>query len=182
MLRLKKRRSHQRSLISYAKGMIFVRIIVMSDSHGNRRALEEIFSRTADNANMFIHLGDGERELDLIRMKYPELEIHHVAGNCDYASMSPTTDIIQAGDVKILCTHGHRCMVKHGTETLRSMARDRGCKIALFGHTHCRYQSLEDGIYMLNPGSCSVPRDFTKPSFGSIDISPQGIVTNITEL
>ena len=154
----------------------------MSDSHGDKYALEKIFEKTADTGNIFVHLGDGERELDLMRMKYPKLDIRHVAGNCDYMSMSPNTEIIFAGDLKILCTHGHFHGVKYGTETLRSLARDNGCKAVLFGHTHCRYESLEDGIYMLNPGSCSCPRDFTKPSFGWIDITPAGIITNIGDV
>ncbi|MCI7767764.1 MAG: YfcE family phosphodiesterase [Oscillospiraceae bacterium] len=159
-----------------------MRIVAMSDSHGDSFALERVFEMTAESGNIFVHLGDGERELDMMRMKYPNLDIRHVAGNCDYRSMSPNMDIIFAGDVKILCTHGHLHGVKYGTETLRSVARDNGCKAVLFGHTHCRYQSLEDGIYMLNPGSCACPRDGNRPSFGWIDITPAGIITNIVEL
>lgn len=159
-----------------------MKIIVMSDSHGNKAALDRIFERTAETGDVFIHLGDGERELDRIRGEYPTLDIRHVAGNCDYGSMSPNADIVMAGDVKILFTHGHMYGVKYGTETIRSIARDRGCHVVLFGHTHCRYESYEDGIYILNPGSCSMPRDFNKPSFGTVSITPQGIITNITEL
>ena len=81
-----------------------MRIVAMSDSHGDSFALERVFEKTAKYGNIFIHLGDGERELDLMRMKYPNLDIRHVAGNCDYRSMSPNMDIIFAGDVKILCT------------------------------------------------------------------------------
>ncbi len=161
---------------------IYVRIIAMSDSHGSKAALSRIFERTKDTGNIFVHLGDGERELDLMRMQYPDLDIRHVAGNCDYASLSPSFDIIFAGNVKILITHGHICGVKHGTETLRSMARDHGCRAALFGHTHCRTERYEDGIYLFNPGSCSCPRDFSRPSYGYLDITESGIATNIVEL
>ena len=159
-----------------------MRIIVMSDSHGSKSNLDRILDATKDTGNIFVHLGDGERELDLLRPKYPSLDIRHCSGNCDYASMSPNYDIIIAGDVKVFYTHGHLYGVKHGTETLRSLARDRGCSVVLFGHTHCRYQQYEDGIYLLNPGSCSCPRDFTKPSYGYVDITPSGIITNIVEL
>ena len=159
-----------------------MRIIAMSDSHGSRLALEKVFEMTVESGNIFVHLGDGERELELMKSRYPNLDIRHVAGNCDYASLSPDFDVIFAGDVKILITHGHIYGVKHGTETIRSLARDFGCKAALFGHTHCRYQSYEDGIYLLNPGSCACPRDFTKPSYGYIDITEQGIFTNIVDI
>lgn len=159
-----------------------MRIIAMSDSHGSKSALDKIFERTKDSGNIFVHLGDGERELDLMRTKYPALDIRHVAGNCDYASMSPNFDVIFAGNVKILITHGHIYGAKYGTETLRSMAKDYGCKAVLFGHTHCRTERFEDGIYLMNPGSCSCPRDFSSPSYGYMDITESGIVTNIVDL
>lgn len=159
-----------------------MRIVAMSDSHGDSFALEQVFRKTAGSGNVFVHLGDGERELDMMRLKYPDLDIRHVAGNCDYHSMSPNIEIIFAGDIKVLCTHGHLYGVIYGTEMLRSIARDNGCKAVLFGHTHCRYESYEDGIYLLNPGSCSCPRDYEDPSFGWIDITPSGIITNIANV
>ncbi len=159
-----------------------VRIIAMSDSHGKRSALERIFEKTAEYGNIFIHLGDGERELDLMRAKYPSLDIRHVAGNCDYGSMSPDLEIISAGKIKVLCTHGHMYGVKYGTERLKSMAEQYGCSAVLFGHTHCRLCTYEDGIYILNPGSCSCPRDFSQPSYGFMDITDSGIITNIVPL
>ncbi len=159
-----------------------MKIILMSDSHGNKAALEKIFLKTKGSGNIFVHLGDGERELDYMRTLYPSLDIRHVSGNCDYNSMSPVFDVIACGDTKILVTHGHRYNVKYGTETIRSVAQNFGCRVAAFGHTHCRFQSYEDGIHILNPGSCSCPRDFSRPSFGFIDITPQGIFTGISEV
>lgn len=154
----------------------------MSDSHGSFSALQRVVEASMDRGDIFVHLGDGERELELIRSKYPMLDIRHCAGNCDFGSLSPNMDIIFAGKVKVLFTHGHLYNVKYGVETVKSIARDHGCKAALFGHTHCRFESYEDGIYLLNPGSCSCPRDFSKPSYGYIDITEQGIATNIVEL
>lgn len=154
----------------------------MSDSHGKKAALDEIIRRTRSNAAMYIHLGDGEEELEAVRWEHPELNIRSVAGNCDYCASSPASDIIEVCGVRIFACHGHRYGVNSSTELLRSIARDNGCAAALFGHTHCRYSSYEDGIYLLNPGSCSRPRDGFKPSFGTIDITSKGIVTNIVDL
>ncbi len=39
-----------------------MRIIVMSDTHGNFSAIEKIIEKNI-SADMFIHLGDGERSL-----------------------------------------------------------------------------------------------------------------------
>ena len=40
-----------------------MRIIVFSDTHGNYSAMHKIFKRNGD-ADLFIFLGDGERDLD----------------------------------------------------------------------------------------------------------------------
>ncbi|MCI7805035.1 MAG: metallophosphoesterase family protein, partial [Oscillospiraceae bacterium] len=64
----------------------------------------------------------------------------------------------------------------------KAKARSMGADIALYGHTHERFCAYEDGLYIMNPGSTSCPRDGRKPSFGIIDVSPSGIMTNIIDL
>ena len=66
-----------------------MRLIVLSDSHRNYDALRRVFCRHMD-ADLFIHLGDGEEELDLLLTQFPDLSARtwHVKGNCDYDSMS----------------------------------------------------------------------------------------------
>ena len=39
------------------------RAIVFSDSHGDYDVLERIMERHRENAELFIHLGDGERDI-----------------------------------------------------------------------------------------------------------------------
>ncbi len=158
-----------------------MKIAVMSDSHGNFRVLDKIFS--SYHADYYIHLGDGERELDRIAESYPDKQIIHVKGNCDFASFSPD-DIFFEGtpDCRIFAVHGHKLNVKYSLETLKKKARQLGAKIALYGHTHERFCSYEDELYILNPGSCSCPRDGNKPSFAMIDISDAGVLINIIDL
>ena len=59
------------------------RAVVFSDSHGDYDVLERIMERHRDNAELFIHLGDGERELEYLRFVYDEKKILFVRGNCD---------------------------------------------------------------------------------------------------
>ena len=40
----------------------------------------------------------------------------------------------------------------------------------------------ENGIYIMNPGSASSPRDGKKPSYGIIDITKSGILMNIADV
>lgn len=160
-----------------------MRIVVMSDTHGNYRALESIILRNTD-ADWIFHLGDGERELDRFVLGHEVLapKIIHVAGNCDYNSLSHEVFTLPVMEHKILATHGHAFGVNGSLERLKQTALTNGCDIILYGHTHVRFQSFENGLYILNPGSASMPRDGSKPSFGHIDISPSGVVLNIADV
>ena len=66
-----------------------MRIVVLSDTHGNYFNLESIILRNTD-ADWIIHLGDGEHELDNFILSHQKLapKIIHVAGNCDFDSLS----------------------------------------------------------------------------------------------
>lgn len=161
-----------------------MRIIVMSDSHGSYYPIEEIIQRNR-TADLFIHLGDGEKELDKAVIKYPDINVFHVKGNCDLGSFS--TDMLclnlEYGH-KLIAVHGHNHGVayEHTLSTLKKTAAENNADIILYGHTHERYCKYEDGIYILNPGSASCPRDGFPPSYGYIDISEKGILTNIVSL
>ena len=158
-----------------------MKIIVMSDSHGNYYALEKIV--TNFYGDLYIHLGDGERELDKICLKYPDKNFMHVAGNCDFASLSQDEILFSPDDKNcIFAVHGHNYGVKGSLEPLKNLARQKGANILLYGHTHARFNEYDNGLYTMNPGSVSCPRDGNKPSFGIIDITPQGIVTRIVDL
>lgn len=159
-----------------------MRIIVMSDSHGDYFAVEEIIQRNL-SADMFIHLGDGERELDKAVMKYPQINIHHVAGNCDYASLSPDMLCLQVEHGhRLIATHGHNYAVKYSLDVIKNTASENKADIILYGHTHSRYWKHEDGYYILNPGSASCPRDGNAPSYAFIDVTEKGIMANIVSL
>lgn len=158
-----------------------MKIIVMSDSHRNYFALEKVFN--GYHGDLYIHLGDGEEELDLIAAALPDKQIIHVKGNCDLGSFSESESFIMpAENCRIFATHGHIYDVKYSLEPLKEKAKGLGANIVLYGHTHERFCSYEDGLYIMNPGSVSCPRDGKKPSFGIIDVSPKGIMTNIIDL
>lgn len=160
-----------------------MRVIVLSDTHGNYSVLEKILLRNTD-ADWFIHLGDGERELNRFVVSHPDLsqKIIHVAGNCDANSISPEYFVLPVDGHTILATHGHLYGVHGSRERLKMLARANKCDIILFGHTHERFESHEEGFRIMNPGSASCPRDGRPPSFGHIDISPAGVVLNIADV
>lgn len=160
-----------------------MRIIVMSDTHKKYSSIEKIVFRNM-NADMFIHLGDGEDDVDLILDKFPELSPRfiHVRGNCDYGSLNGYSCVIPVESHKIYAAHGHLLGVNFGVDNMEKIAKENNCDIMLYGHTHCRFMKYDDGMYIMNPGSASSPRDGSKPSYGYIDITDAGIITNIVDL
>ncbi|MFA9381636.1 MAG: YfcE family phosphodiesterase [Acetanaerobacterium sp.] len=158
-----------------------MRIIVISDTHRNYRVLREIVQKHEHEAKMFLFAGDGERELDHIKAEYEGAVFCAVRGNCDFASMEKASRVVIADGVRIFLTHGDRYGVKSGTGRLLAAARENGAKIAVFGHTHVAHCVYEEGIHLLNPGSAASPRS-GRPSYGVVDITPNGIVPFIVEL
>ena len=83
--------------------------------------------------------------------------------------------------VRIFYTHGHNYNVKYGTQRLSETAKANCYDIVLYGHTHIAKILYEDGIYIVNPGSCSSPRA-GKASYAVIDITKQGLMPIIIEV
>lgn len=72
-------------------------------------------------------------------------------------------------------THGHLYNAKVGLYTIMCAAREAKADILCFGHTHSALSMYEDGLYVLNPGSCGG----YMASYGIIDITDKGeIITN----
>lgn len=158
-----------------------MRAIVFSDSHGNYDVLEKIMERHLEDAELFIHLGDGEKEAELLSYVYNNKKIIFVAGNCDWGSEKPTYDLADFGGKKIFLTHGADFGVKYALGPAIAEAKKFGADILLYGHTHVAYVGYEDGLHIMNPGSCARPREGAK-SYGIIDITKAGIHMHTVEI
>ena len=110
-----------------------------------------------------------------------ELPLLAVRGNCDFSGENPETRVVTAGNVRIFMAHGHDLGVRGTREVLVRLARENGCRIALYGHTHKGDTHYEEGIYVMNPGSPSQPRD-GRASYGIIDLTDAGIVPFLVEV
>lgn len=158
-----------------------MRIVVFSDSHGLWQPMQRVIEQQKE-AKLFIHLGDGLTEFKEIMAQYPNREYWCVRGNCDFSAQEELTVSSWVKDVKLLLTHGHHWSVKVGLEELKEEARQRQAKILLYGHSHVAQASYEDGLYILNPGSISRPKDSGRPSYGTIDLCGKNIVCNIVRV
>ena len=157
-----------------------MKILVMSDSHGRGNLVAKCIQQHPDVQVVF-HLGDLVGDVRGLDMVFPDKQFFIVKGNCDFGSDAPAELVVTLEGTKILLTHGHAHGVKYGPEGLVGCARKNGAKIALFGHTHVHYNEYHNGIYVLNPGSLAQPRDCSRASYGLIEITPQGILTNTCE-
>ncbi|MBE6956594.1 MAG: metallophosphoesterase [Ruminococcaceae bacterium] len=127
-------------------------ILVFSDSHralsGMRQAVE------LERPDSVIHLGDLERDAQLLEQEYPNLPITGVPGNCDGFVTTPLQRLVTYAGVKVLMSHGHIWNVKGGYRAAIYAARQCQADVVLFGHTHVPHcEQLEDGLWVVNPGS-----------------------------
>jgi len=147
-----------------------VRIVVVSDSHGNKWNLFEAIEREPSAEAVFF-LGDGCREYGELVSKYSDkLAFIGVKGNCDLYCDLPEKDIRTLDGVRIYATHGYVEKVKFGLFGLEEQAEKENCNLMLFGHTHEPFVNYRDGVYYFNPGSI---RD---GFYGVVDITGNGIM------
>ena len=157
-----------------------MRLLVISDSHKRGDLVDKIISREKEAKHIFF-LGDIVSDIEDFVYEYTDRVFHIVSGNCDYFSEYPATDMADIGDIRVLFTHGHTYNVKYTTATLADAARSRGCKIALYGHTHISNIEYADGLYLVNPGTISGSRS-GQCSYAVIDIEQGGIMPIIKKV
>lgn len=156
-----------------------MRVLVLSDLHGRPSRFEQALEEQPQAAAV-LFLGDGVEQAKELAAFYPQKSFYFVCGNCDLASTEPSTKIVTLNGISIFMTHGHKYGVKYSLEPLLQAARQQGCKIAVYGHTHLAYEAYRDGLYLFNPGCLCGDR--AKPSYGIMDLTPQGILTGIAVL
>ena len=157
-----------------------MRILVISDSHRRGEIVDRIIERHPEASHIFF-LGDVTGDIDDLQYAYTDRSFHIVSGNCDFSFSYPNAGMETVAGKKIFYTHGHTYRVKYGTAELCRAAKARDCSIALYGHTHVPELSYDDGLYIVNPGSCANSREGAN-SYAGIDIEPNGIMPIIMKV
>ncbi len=149
------------------------KILVMSDSHGAMGTVRKIIEDNED-ADIIFFLGDGNIEIRLMTM-HTMKQVARVMGNNDgrISEELPNELVLDIDGYKMMLTHGHLYNVKSSYDTYIIAAKNRGCRAALFGHTHAAVNEDRDGIHIFNPGAASVG------SYGIITTSKTGIEYNL---
>ncbi|HNX16070.1 MAG TPA: metallophosphoesterase family protein [Bacilli bacterium] len=140
-----------------------MKIALCSDSHGNNRALDEIYKKFPD-CDLYLHAGDSETTSSSI---FP---FETVKGNRDWDNNLPEKLMIN--------TPYGMLFMQHNPMISSAFLRKHKVKIFVFGHTHARKYQVEDGIAYINPGAISFSRDGNDLSFAILDIDEQGVKVN----
>ncbi len=143
-------------------------IAVVSDTHHDNKALLDILDYI-ERADVLIHLGDNVSDALYLKERFKG-ETYYVRGNCDSYTSGPKELLLDLSGVKIYAVHGHNHGVKLGDIMLLEDAKEKGARIALYGHTHMNTVEEKDGVWLMNPGSSSLPRS-SRASIGFIEIS-----------
>ena len=87
-----------------------MKAVILSDSHGDMSRLRKVM-KMHDDADVFVHLGDGVREFAAAAALLKDKRIISVAGNCDIfyqGEMPPSEVVTQLDGFVFFFTHRHK--------------------------------------------------------------------------
>ena len=173
------------------------RILVLSDSHGQRELFRLIVEKAGPSCDALVFCGDGAGDfVSCMDNAASDASFAHlvppvaafVEGNGDadrfpvrfdptgkkssgglYELTIPKRQILQAADHVIYAVHGHEQGAYYGTDVIERECKAAGADIALYGHTHIAAE-IRRSVYVVNPGSISYPRSLTPPSFAVLEL------------
>lgn len=156
-----------------------MRILVLSDSHGNIKNMMTAAART--QPDMILHLGDYVRDGDKLKLLYPSVSLLQVEGNCDACDLpgAPLTRTLEPDGHRIFMTHGHQYHVKNDLLALWYAAGEENAELVLFGHTHIPYHESTGGLTLLNPGSIG---SSVRPTYAVIETDSKKLAASILEI
>ena len=149
-----------------------VRIVLVSDNHGDRKSLQYLKETYADY-DCFIHLGDSDMRTD-------EMEgFLCVRGNHDllYDDSIPDYRVLEFNGQRIYVCHGHKDFFSYyHYKPMVAHAKAHNCSTVFFGHVHTYHDTILDGVRLLNPGSVFHNRDGTSPTYMLIRVTEKGLI------
>ena len=164
-----------------------MRLLIASDIHGDYQRAEEIqsiFNR--GNFNHLILLGDllyhgprndlpphyGPKKVIPILSEMKD-SIIAVRGNCDAEVDQMVLPFSILDDSKEIEIDGKRILLVHGHHDIDASRFD----VVMSGHTHIPVLEKRDGIIYLNPGSTTIPKGGSAPSYAIWDDGKISIIS-----
>ncbi|MBS4222609.1 metallophosphoesterase [Lederbergia citrea] len=142
-----------------------MKLLIVSDSHGNRSALENLKVKYEGMVDAMIHCGDSELKAD-----DPALNgFAVVGGNCDLDSRLPEELVLKIKESTIFIAHGHLLQIKSSLMNISYRAKELGADCVFFGHSHLLGAEMIDGKLFLNPGSILLPRGGNEKTYAIVN-------------
>ena len=186
----------KRDIASLAK-KASARILVLSDSHGQRELFRLIVEKTGPSCDALVFCGDGAGDFvscmndaasdeAFARLVPPVAAFVEGNGDADrfpsrfdpcgkkspgglYELIIPKRQILKVAGHVIYAVHGHEQGAYYGTDAIERECKAAGADIAVYGHTHIAAE-IRRSVYIVNPGSISYPRALTPPSFAILEL------------
>ena len=152
------------------------KLLVISDTHGGRRALRAVFNWAkervppGDSICAAVFLGDGYDDIqEEAAVTGLSCNWVIVKGNNDYGIREAESAVFDFVNYRFFACHGHRYNISSGYHTIVSTARLNGATVALSGHSHVPHFKTNNGILLINPGSVGQPRSRIGATFAVIE-------------
>lgn len=153
---------------------------VISDSHGDTRALEEA-AHFLKGCDVIIHAGDFYKD-GLYLAHRCKVPCYAVSGNCDTGPRGPREVVVEIAGRRFLITHGHLQGVKKGLDSLITLATEKNVDAVVFGHTHVPAVSWLGARLLFNPGSVSMGRSSAGNTLGFIEVLPERLQPEVVRI
>lgn len=155
-----------------------MKILILSDSHGDTESLAKIKLQHENQVEMMIHCGDSELDAESEEMS----GLKAVRGNCDYDGRYPKERIEKCGGITFYATHGHLHSVKTTLMNLYYRAKEVEANVVCFGHSHILGVEMIEGILFINPGSILLPRKRIEKTYVLLEIEKDKVTVKIFEV
>ena len=140
-----------------------MKILVFSDTHGDKDAYKQMIEKEQDLDHVFC-TGDSGFDLDFLN----DEQVISVRGNYPFAPKLPLDISEKLKNHWFYFTHGHTYHVKFGLSKLIKKANLLKMDICCFGHTHKSLLSKKNDLILLNPGALSYTKSHKFPSYARI--------------
>ncbi|GAW30970.1 phosphodiesterase [Carboxydocella sp. JDF658] len=162
-----------------------MRIGVISDTHGNSQVWQQAWQQVLADCDLILHAGDilapGPRNPITAGYNPPALAEAlnsltrpwlAVRGNCDAEvdemmlarQLPPLTQVYTSFGLLVI-THGHQY---DGPAGLIKLAKQQKARVVISGHTHVPVLLEQEGTFLLNPGSPTLPKEDWPPTLAVV--------------
>ena len=135
-----------------------MKIILASDNHGDLESIEKILLQHPD-ADLYLHAGDSQR------LDFEMSPFRVVKGNNDWGLDYPESIIVDTPAGKIYVTHGNKILPYNFNDL-----KNKGVRLIVRGHSHVPKIEEREGVYIVNPGSTSLPRGRSNGTYMVVEI------------